>query len=175
VSLDLFWCTESHLAKELGLFFASNVQVDYISHSELQGTRAPDESTWALNLAQEVTDEIASRIHETHARNQAGMEASPVMVARENGKLVGLAIVSFFPQATVPYAIVEDLVVAQEDRGREIGSAMLKWIMAEARRAGCVRAFLESGTRNAVAHQLFEREGFSVCSVVLMKTLGAPQ
>jgi GNAT superfamily N-acetyltransferase len=174
VDLDLLWCKDAHQAEELGLFFASNVQADYISHSELQSTRAADEKTWVSAVDLETTNEISSRVHETKGKVPAGRDAKPIMVARVNEKLVGLAMVSFFPNANVPYAIVEDLVVMQDNRGHGIGKRMLQWIMDEAMRVGCVRAILESATRNASALECFEREGFGICSVVMMKELAPP-
>ncbi len=52
--------------------------------------------------------------------------------------------------------------------------AVLDWITAEAMRFGCARLFLESGVQNHRAHEFFEREGFAICSVVMMKPLTPP-
>ena len=48
---------------------------------------------------------------------------------------------------------------------------MLDRIAAEAQARNIRRLFLESGAHNSRAHNLFERSGFQVCSVVMMRSL----
>jgi GNAT superfamily N-acetyltransferase len=168
LDLEISWCTDPMDAETLGQFFASNVTPDYISHSELQGPRALDPQTWAPNLVQTLSDEIRLRVNQAAAD---GMDQAPILVARAQSIIVGIALVSFFPHANVPYVIIEDLVVAQAERGRGTGQAMLQWIFARAIDAGCGRAFLESGLQNKHAHHFFEQQGFRPCSVVMMKPL----
>jgi GNAT superfamily N-acetyltransferase len=166
--IEIGWCTNPSEAEELGRFFASNVTPDYISHAELQGPRALDPQTWVPDLIQTLANEVRQRVEGTKDDATGG---TPIVVARAQARVVGLALVSFFPRANVPYAIVEDLVVAQAERGRGIGKALLQWILERATRAGCERAFLESGVQNEQAHHFFEQQGFRTCSVVMMKPL----
>jgi GNAT superfamily N-acetyltransferase len=79
--------------------------------------------------------------------------------------------VSFFLAAPVPYGILEDMVIDQNQRAAGVGMAVLDWIFREARSAGCSRLYLESGISNDRAHHFFEREGFHPVSVVMMKKL----
>ena len=71
----------------------------------------------------------------------------------------------------MPFAIVEDLIVAPAMRGHGVGKAVLDWIAVEARAQGIRRLFLESGITNRRAHDFFEREGFRSVSMVMMKSL----
>jgi hypothetical protein len=56
-SLHISWCGDRGRANELANFFARNVDPEYISHSELQGRRAPWPGEWHPNLVQVVQDE----------------------------------------------------------------------------------------------------------------------
>jgi GNAT superfamily N-acetyltransferase len=170
-SFAIGWSTDVAEANELGAFFAANIAPEYISHSEMQGPRALDVGQWRSNLPEIFTEEIAGRvgrdkgsIHKTHA-------SYPILFARDRGKLVGIAFVSFFPTAPVPYAILEDIVVDKTLRGGGIGKAIIDWVTRQAEAAGCERIFLESGLGNHKAHELFHREGFAETSVVMMKKI----
>jgi GNAT superfamily N-acetyltransferase len=172
-ALTIRWCADPAVAAELATFFAANITPDYISHSELQSPRALDIGVWRPDIAIQVLDEITDRITREGGTITPGTESYPVMEARIDGRLVGVALVSFFlAPAVVPYAVLEDITVDRTMRDRGIGKALIAWIDAEATRAGCARIFLESGIANHHAHALFERVGFSPCSVVMMKPLG---
>ncbi len=157
-ALTIRWCADPAVAAELATFFAANITPDYISHSELQSPRALDIGVWSPDIAIQVLDEITDRITREGGTITPGTESYPVMEARIDGRLVGVALVSFFlAPAVVPYAVLEDITVDRTMRDRGIG---------------CARIFLESGIANHHAHALFERVGFSPCSVVMMKPLG---
>jgi ribosomal protein S18 acetylase RimI-like enzyme len=154
------WCGTPSRAAELATFFARNVEPDYISHAELQGGRALSPTEWRPDLVEILRAEIDARL--------AG---GTIAVAEEQGALLALAFVTFADEAPVPFAVVEDLIVAPETRGRGVGKAMLDWIAAESRARGIRRLFLESGVNNERAHGFFEREGFRPTSVVMMREL----
>ena len=165
-SLSITWCDTPLRAPELADFFAGNVGPDYISHAELQGGRALSPSAWRPDLRDVLRAEMAPRLGGAH-----WPDGKPIAVAEREGALVALAYVAFAGSASVPFAIVEDLIVAPATRGRGVGHAMLDWIAAEARAHGIRRLFLESGIANKRAHDFFEREGFRPTSVVMMKSL----
>ena len=154
------WCGTLSRAAELAAFFARNVGPDYISHAELQGCRALSPTEWRPDLVEILRAEIDERL----ARGT-------IAVAEEEGALLGLAFVTFADEAPVPFAVVEDLIVAPETRGRGVGKAMLDWIATQARARGIRRLFLESGANNERAHGFFKREGFRPTSIVMMKEL----
>jgi len=169
--LAIAWSTNPAEASELGAFFAANITPEYISHSELQGPRALDVGQWRPKLPEIFSNEIAERVGREKGRIHKSEATYPVLSARHDGKLVGLALVSFFPNAPIPYAMLEDIVVDKALRGGGIGKAIINWVTQQAEAAGCDRIFLESGLGNHKAHELFHREGFAETSVVMRKTI----
>jgi ribosomal protein S18 acetylase RimI-like enzyme len=166
----IFWCGDPQRAAELAAFFAANVQPAYISHSELQGDRALGPSEWRDGLPELLRREIEPRLHDTRD-GAPPITSRPVMVIEEDGALAALALVTFAGEQPVPFAVIEDLVVASAGRGHGIGKAAMDWIAAESMARDIRRLFLESGKDNHRAHHFFEREGFEICSVVMMRSL----
>jgi GNAT superfamily N-acetyltransferase len=155
----------------LGRFFAANIEPSYISHSELQGPRALDPSHWRPGIQEILTRELEARIRALQDAGDVHQYPQPVFAAKRAGDLLGLGLISFFPKAPVPYAILEDIVVAEKDRNLGIGRRMLEWAVLEAKSQGCARMFLESGVDNHDAHDFFHKHHFSICSVVMMRQL----
>jgi GNAT superfamily N-acetyltransferase len=125
---------------------------------------------WRDGLPEVLHEEIEPRLKQT-AVGTPGRSSLPILVAEQDGALVGLSFVTFAGTAGVPFAIVEDLIVHPEMRSRGIGKAILDWIAQEARARDIGRLFLESGVRNERAHHFFEQEGFHIVSVVMMRSL----
>ncbi len=165
-NLQIEWCRDSDQAHELATFFVANIDANYISHSELQGPRALDLGQWSPDILELTTIEIAARTLPCSLD-----DGTPILTARLNEKLVGLSFVSFFPDAPVPYGMVEDIVVGDGARGSGVGKQIMDWISLEALKVGCARLFLESGIGNDDAHHFFEHDGFKTCSIVMMKKL----
>lgn len=59
-----------------------------------------------------------------------------------------------------PFAIVEQVAVAPELRGRGIGKALMRHAMDEARGAGCYKLVLTSHVARTDAHAFYDRLGF---------------
>ena len=57
---------------------------------------------------------------------------------------------------------VDDLVTDETARSRGYGKAMLDWLKAEAKRLGCARLQLDSGTWRKDAHAFYLREGLRI-------------
>lgn len=57
---------------------------------------------------------------------------------------------------------VDDLVTDQTVRSRGYGKALLDWLKAEARRQGCAKLQLDSGTHRKDAHAFYLREGLRI-------------
>jgi GNAT superfamily N-acetyltransferase len=66
---------------------------------------------------------------------------------------------------------VDDLVTAERHRGQGHGEALIDWLEAEARRAGCAVLSLDSGTHRAGAHRFYFREGLAITSFHFVKKL----
>lgn len=56
------------------------------------------------------------------------------------------------------HVYVDDLIVDQTVRSRGYGKTLLDWLKAEARRLGCARLQLDSGTQRQDAHAFYLRE-----------------
>ncbi|HEY6745515.1 MAG TPA: GNAT family N-acetyltransferase [Mycobacteriales bacterium] len=57
-------------------------------------------------------------------------------------------------------AQIEAVRVAESHRGQGLGSAMIRWALAEAGRRGCALVQLTTDKRRADAHRFYERLGF---------------
>jgi len=60
------------------------------------------------------------------------------------------------------HVYVDDLVTDASARSHGYGKAMLDWLKAEARRLGCTRLQLDSGTFRKDAHAFYLREGLRI-------------
>jgi GNAT superfamily N-acetyltransferase len=58
------------------------------------------------------------------------------------------------------FAQIEAVAVSRASRGQGIGTEMMRFAVAEARRLGCTRAQLTSQKRRTRAHTFYERLGF---------------
>jgi GNAT superfamily N-acetyltransferase len=56
------------------------------------------------------------------------------------------------------HVYVDDLITDQAVRSRGYGKTMLDWLKAEAKRLGCARLQLDSGTHRQDAHAFYLRE-----------------
>lgn len=86
-----------------------------------------------------------------------------VFVAELNGKLVGtyeLLIMDNLAKRGRKSAIVEDVAVAESNRGCGIGRMLMQHAMQQARTTGCYKLVLSSNLRRAGAHAFYESLGF---------------
>ena len=94
------------------------------------------------------------------------IEADPrqrLLVVEAEGRVVGTAALIIVPNLSHqgrPYAIVENVVVDEQERGGGYGELLMRHAMEEARRAGCYKLALTSHKRRAEAHRFYERLGF---------------
>lgn len=59
---------------------------------------------------------------------------------------------------------VDDLVTLSSQRSHGHGAALLHWLAAQARAAGCSELHLDSGTHRVDAHRFYQREGLAITS-----------
>lgn len=102
------------------------------------------------------------RLADTFARmrNRGGFV---VWVAEDEGTVVGtflLAILDALGDRCRAVAIVEDIVVDREQRGRGVGRAMMMFAREQARQAGCYKLTLSSNLTRSDAHSFYESLGF---------------
>jgi N-acetylglutamate synthase-like GNAT family acetyltransferase len=86
-----------------------------------------------------------------------------LLVAEANGRVVGTAALIIVPNLSHqgrPYAIVENVVVDEAQRGGGYGELLMRHAMEAARQAGCYKLVLTSNKRRSDAHRFYERLGF---------------
>ncbi|WP_203138620.1 GNAT family N-acetyltransferase [Microbacterium sp. JZ31] len=93
----------------------------------------------------------------------AAMITSPgvdLFVARESGRIVGMATLVTFPLVTGWRGLVEDVVVDRHMRGRGVARSLLESITAEATRRRLRTLDLTSRPSRTSALRLYEAVGF---------------
>ena len=102
-------------------------------------------------------------------KQRAGLQAiladpmkGPVFVARDGRQVVAMASLLYTVSTAEggKAALFEDLVVAPEHRKRGIGQALLKHVVAEARKEGVLRITLLTDMQNERAQAMYRRAGF---------------
>lgn len=89
-----------------------------------------------------------------------------VRVAEVEGRVIGWVaglLASHRPQI---WGRIYALAVHPDGRGRKLGSRLLKEMLADLRRRGAGRIFLEVRTDNHSAIKLYERAGFARCKTL---------
>lgn len=154
-------CADLAEVRSLARFFVNNVTREYISHGELQSARAESRGSWSGSLEDVVADEICKRLNNDLI----------ALVGKAKSRIAAIALIGVTVTPT-RYLTLEDLIVADDERGHGIGTAMLAAVEQEAiaRDAGTI--FLECGMENLSAHGFFSRSGFRPCSITFLKHLG---
>jgi ribosomal protein S18 acetylase RimI-like enzyme len=88
--------------------------------------------------------------------------ATTVLVAREDGRIVGTLTLAMFQIPTGVRAWIEDVIVDERARGRGTGRALTLEALRLARAAGARTVDLTSREAREAAGRLYERAGFQV-------------
>ena len=91
-----------------------------------------------------------------------------LLVYEEEGEILGTLTLNICLQALHgfrPYGIVENIIVHENHRNRNIGQKLLQYVEEYCKSIDCHRIMLLSNSQRLRAHQFFEREGYdgSVC------------
>ncbi len=113
---------------------------------ELYKTFIPFEMS--LNKSRESFKEISNNDHYFLA------------VAKENNELIGSALGIYCQSLSVPFLVIEDVIVKEGTRGKGIGRKLLESLDDFAKRNNCAYAILVSSGHLKGAHQFYERVGF---------------
>ena len=115
----------------------------------------PDDTKQSRALAKILADESVGRIH----------------VAREVGTIVAMASVLYSISTAEGglAASFEDFVVLPDHRGKGIGQALLRHVIAEARREGVLRLTLLTDKQNERAQALYRKVGFAESTMKAMR------
>jgi GNAT superfamily N-acetyltransferase len=70
------------------------------------------------------------------------------------------AIVPNFTRGARPYAVIENVVTRQDQRGRGYGSALLQALLSSCWSRSCYKVMLLSAAQRDAAHRFYEANGF---------------
>ncbi|MBM7503638.1 GNAT family N-acetyltransferase [Agromyces aurantiacus] len=108
----------------------------------------------------------------SYARAFQAIDADPaqllVIVERDGGEPAGTMQLTFIPGLSRGGATrlqIEAVRVADDLRGRGVGSAMIRWALDHARERGARLVQLTSDARRDDAHRFYERLGFEASHV----------
>jgi GNAT superfamily N-acetyltransferase len=111
-------------------------------------------------------------LHEVYTGFLSRPDAA-ALVAEEDGRVVGFCDLLFVPRLNFagPQAWIPDLVVAENDRGRGIGAALLSHAEDLARDRGCWSIFLSSANWRTRSHAFYRRAGWDQSGQYFSKSL----
>jgi len=89
-------------------------------------------------------------------------QANTLLVARDQGAIVGMLTLVTFPLPSGLRARIEDVVVDQEARGHGVGTALTMAAIDLARRQDARNVDLTSRASRAAANRLYQRLGFQL-------------
>ncbi|MCP3988016.1 MAG: GNAT family N-acetyltransferase [Actinomycetia bacterium] len=90
----------------------------------------------------------------------ADSEASILLVAEEEGQILGSLTLVVFPIPTAIRAWIEDVVVDDVARGKGVGAALNNEALSRAARMGATTVDLTSRPSREAANRLYQRLGF---------------
>jgi GNAT superfamily N-acetyltransferase len=118
----------------------------------------------------EPIEQLGSPLPETYRAAYAEVEADPrqrLLVLETAGRIVGTLVVILVPNVShqgLPYAIVENVVVDEAERGSGHGELLMRHAIDLAKQAGCYKLSLTSNKRRADAHRFYSRLGLEATS-----------
>jgi N-acetylglutamate synthase-like GNAT family acetyltransferase len=86
-----------------------------------------------------------------------------VLVYDEEGQILATLTLNICSQALHgkrPYGVIENIIVHENHRSKNIGQKLLQYVEDYCRSLNCHRIMLLSNSSRESAHQFFEREGY---------------
>lgn len=116
---------------------------------------APDDAKQARALEKILSDESVGRVY----------------VARRSGEVIAMATLLYTISTAEGglAALLEDVVVRPAHRGRGIGSALLRHVLAEASKEGVLRVTVLTDGQNERAQRLYSKLGFERSTMTPMR------
>ena len=127
---------------------------------EAQPTDAADIQRLYLELVQDSNIRVSSE----SIRAIVNDEFNILVVGERSGTVVATAFMTICRDVMYgdqPFAVVENVVVTQSERGNGIGSALMDWLKLKAKSLRCTKIMLLSSSKRTEAHSFFERCGYS--------------
>lgn len=163
--LSFMWINDVSESEKLIALFLSSSKENYISHTEIQEGRAYDEYTWSDNIRDLLATEFEEAIKNKPLIN------SNIAGTYYDNRLVAFALLEFKSSLNGSFAVLSDIIVADEFRNNKIGEKLLKWIWAQMKNTDIKRVYAESNIQNTIAHKFLVENGFSIVSKVFKQDL----
>lgn len=90
-------------------------------------------------------------------------EGLDLLVLDLDGAILGTTYLNIMPNLSRggrPYAVIENVVVAEHRRGEGLGRRLMAATLDRAWAAGCYKAMLQTGSRNPNTHAFYRACGF---------------
>jgi ribosomal protein S18 acetylase RimI-like enzyme len=128
-----------------------------------QLTSFSPELTASINHLLIQINPAAHQLTDTNVQEILQSQSTQLLVAKEpqSDRIVGMITLVVYRIPFVKKALLEDLVVDNDFRGKGIGSALIKKALEQARNEGVKYVDLTSNPKRSKANQLYQRLGFT--------------
>lgn len=101
----------------------------------------------------------------------ASPEQGQILVLKINNQLVGMVSLLYLISTAMggKVAMLEDMIIAREQRSRGLGKQLLLAAVEFARKQGCLRITLLTDAVNTAAQQFYQQQGFIHSAMVPMR------
>lgn len=92
-----------------------------------------------------------------------GREGLDLLLLELDGEVLGSTYLNLVPNLSRggrPYAVIENVVIAEHRRGEGLGRRLMDATLERAWAAGCYKAMLQTGSRNPNTHAFYRACGF---------------
>ena len=96
----------------------------------------------------------------SHLRSIVGNKVTPVVVVRDGTRVIGLGMLVIVTKFRGQYAYIEDMMVDGEYRGRGLGGAIARKLIAIARAKKVKTIELSTRPSRVPANKLYQKLGF---------------
>ena len=129
---------------------------------DLRRAQASDAEAVEL-LYRDLVSDSTIRVLPEHVATLAESPSSFLIVGCSSGIVCATALLTLCPDVMYlrqPFGLIENLIVAERNRGAGIGRRLMKYIEAVARDHYCTKLMLLSASHRHTAHRFFEAVGF---------------
>lgn len=144
--------------------------------ARIREARPGDEATITALIRELAAGEgETSPLTEVYARGYLAASGCHVLLAERGGRIAGLLSYSVRPNLyhAGPTALIEELVVAAEERGGGVGGALLEHLLAHLEATDCTEVAVSTMPDNEDAQRFYRAHGLVDEAVLLEKHLGA--
>jgi ribosomal protein S18 acetylase RimI-like enzyme len=133
----------------------------------------PGDEIFIVQLMQELAETSGDSSPITHAyiTDYLASPISQVLLAEENGRVIGLLSYSVRPDLyhAANSCLIEELVVLKSERGRGVGSALMSELLQRLACLGCAEVSVAAMADNEGAIRFYKSHGFVDEAIFLEK------